>query len=79
MSQLSPRLLFAGGCLLLLTYGLVMERHTVRSLRDESEKQITGPAFVEGATVDGYLRREDWLYDVYSLSPLEASQKDCKT
>ena len=74
-----PKLVFGGACLMLLAYGLVRERHEVRSFRDGSVQQVQGPAFVESATVDGFLRRDDSLFDVYSLSPLEASVKDCKT
>lgn len=74
-----PKLAFLIVCLLLLAYGLVLEHHEVRSFRDGPAEQVKGPAFVEGVTVDSFLRRDEWLYNIYSLSPLEASQKDCKT
>lgn len=36
-------------------------------------------SFVEGATVEAFIRRGDGLFNVYSLQSGEASLKDCKT
>jgi hypothetical protein len=77
--RMPSKLLFLTGSLALLAYGLAFERHEIRSLADDSPQRITGPAFLQGATVDEYVRRNGRLYNVYSLSPLETNIKDCKT
>jgi hypothetical protein len=64
----------------LLAYGLTYERHEVRSLApDGPTKRLSAIQFTQGTTTDDYMQKDGSLYDVYSLSPLEASQKDCKT
>jgi hypothetical protein len=62
-----------------LGYGLLREKHWVRSLAEDRTEGLSGPAFAAGATYDGYLRRDGQLYDVYSLQPRVAQEKDCKT
>ena len=73
------RCLFLVGCVGLLAYGVRWERHPIHSLGDGAAKPISGPAFVQGATVDNYMRQDSRLYDIYSLSKVSAGQKDCKT
>ncbi len=63
----------------LLIYGIFLERHQVRSLSDDSAKAITGPGFTQAAITDDFMRRQENLYDVYSLSKSTATEKDCKT
>ncbi|MGE5609518.1 MAG: hypothetical protein ACM359_09715 [Bacillota bacterium] len=78
------RVLFLLLCALLLIYGLRWEQHEVLPLaKDPAQplglQHITGPGFVQGATVDAYMRKDGQLYDVYSLSNGPLSEKDCKT
>lgn len=75
------RFVFLGIGVALLAIGLSIERHEVHSLNDDGSAplELTGPRFVEGATTDTYMRRNGKLFDIYSLSPLEASERDCKT
>lgn len=73
------RLMFLIGCVALLGYGLMRERHEIRSLGDGEPRQLTGPQFVEGTTTDDFMLMEGRLYDVRSLVPYSASIKDCKT
>jgi hypothetical protein len=73
------KLLFLGVAAIVLAYGVAAEQHQVRSLADDSITHLSGPQFIESATVDGFTVHDGFLYDVYSLSPLEASEKDCKT
>ena len=79
LSKSLPRWLFLIASLTLLGYALRWERHEVRRLDDGPAQYLTGPAFVEGTTYDGFGRRLGSVYDVYSLSPLAASLRDCKT
>ena len=73
------RLLFLAACLILLALALRYERHTVHRFAEPDPQNLTGPAFVNGATVDSYLLRESQLFDVYSLSKATAGIKDCAT
>jgi hypothetical protein len=65
--------------LALVAYGLFVERHQIHALTKDETTTIGGPAFIEGASVDGYLRRDGKLFDVYSLAPDQVELKDCKT
>jgi hypothetical protein len=79
MNALWKRLLFLVVSFAALGYALHWERHKVVRLDDGPAQYITGPQFLEGTTYDGFGRRLGQVYDVYSLSPLAASQRDCKT
>ena len=61
------------------SYGLFRERHEIHPMREGDPKRIAGLRFVEGATVDSYIRRDGRLFDIYTLSQIEATEKDCKT
>jgi len=74
-----PRLFFLVASLAALGYALRWERHEVLRLDDGPVQYLTGPQFVEGTTYDGFGRRLGHVYDAYSLSPLAASERDCKT
>jgi hypothetical protein len=75
----SLKLAFLAGCLALLGYGLMLEKHEIRSLATEERRQVSAMTFVSGTTTDDFLRRDGGLYDVSSLLPSWASVKDCKT
>lgn len=60
-------------------YGLLRERHEIHPMREGEARSIAGYGFVEGATVDSYIRRDGRLFDIYTLSQIEATEKDCKT
>jgi hypothetical protein len=79
LSTRLPRWLFLTASLSLLAYALHWERHEVLRFDDGPAQHLTGPAFVEGTTYDGFGLRLGRLYDAYSLSPLAASLRDCKT
>jgi len=73
------RVLFLTACAVLLGYGMSMERHRMRKLDDPQMQILSGPQFVQGATVDSYMLKDGGLYDAYSLSKATANEKDCKT
>jgi hypothetical protein len=78
------RVLFFLGCAAMLVYGIWYEGHAVYPLNQEQAaaegpRRISGAGFVEGATVDAYMRKEGQVYDVYSLSNAPVREKDCKT
>lgn len=60
-------------------YGLIGERHAIYPMREGEAQRIRGHRFVEGTTVDSYIRRNGRLYDIYTLSQIESTEKDCKT
>ena len=74
-----PRLLLVVVSLAGLGYGLRWERHKVAPLDDASPQYISGLQFVDGTTFDKYGRWSGEVYDLKSLSPLAASERDCKT
>ena len=89
------RLAFLSGCLVLLAGALRYERHEVQPLAAKGEappaaapevEVLDGLAFTEVATVDGLLRADGVLYDVYSVGPVSAEaglaldvKKECPT
>jgi hypothetical protein len=90
------RLAFLVGCLALVVGALRYERHEVRSLDAKGKPSETDPAaapqvmnglaLTETATVDGLLRADGILYDVYSLRPVSSEgdvvldvKKECPT
>lgn len=74
------RWLLIAMCVLLLAYGIFAERHRITPFSEgEAAKDIGGPAFTEGCTYDAFLAKEGKLYDIYSLEPGRAGEKDCKT
>ena len=75
----TARVSFLVGCALLLFYGLVGERHVVNSLDGARTNLVTGLAFVQGASDDGFMRVAGQLCDVYSLQPPGMGDKGCKT
>ncbi len=77
--KIAPRLLLVAACMGVLAYGIFFEHHVVASLTTGESESIAGPAFVEGSSYDGYVRRDGRLYDAYSLQPEAVSVKDCKT
>ena len=60
-------------------YGLLRERHEIHPMREGPAAQVKGWQFVEGATADSYIRRGGRLYDTYTLSQIESTERDCKT
>ena len=72
------RLMFAVLALAGILVGLSGERHTVRHLTREESVTLNGPAFVAGAAVDSFMRKDGALYAV-SQGPLGETGKDCKT
>jgi hypothetical protein len=64
-----------------LVYGFLMERRTIMrvSAEPQVEREVNALEFIEDATVDGYIRRDGQLADLYSLKPAFAQVKDCAT
>ncbi len=73
------RLLFLILALVAMGYALRWERHKVAPLDDGPVKSLSGPQFVKGITTDDFGRWTAQVYDLTSLSPLSASERDCKT
>jgi len=68
-------------CVAAIAAAIFAERHTVLSLvpgKTES-KQLSGPEYTETASVDGLMRKDGNVYDIYSLTPEVLQQKDCPT
>ena len=63
----------------LLGWGLYKESHSVAPLSHGPTTRISGPKFIEGTTTDAFMRKNGQMFDIFSLSPLEASERDCKT
>ena len=90
------RMAFVVACAALLAASLRFESHEVSPLAEkgkaadersaEAVDRLDGLAFTEAATVDGFLRTEGRLYDVYSLTPFSSEsglsldvEKKCPT
>ena len=90
------RIAFVIACAALLVASLRLESHEVRSLTEmgtalekrsaDVVEHLDGLAFTEAATVDGFLRSEGRLYDIYSLTPFSSEsglsldvEKKCPT
>jgi hypothetical protein len=63
----------------LVGHGLLRERYEIHPMREGDSRLIRGYDFVEGASYDSYIRRDGLLFDIYSLSQIESTEKDCKT
>ena len=74
-----PRLLFLVVSLAGLAYALRWERHQVARLDERPAQYLNGSQFIKGTTDDSFGRWSGKVYDMYSLSPLAASERDCKT
>ncbi|MCY2952177.1 MAG: hypothetical protein NTU53_09400 [Planctomycetota bacterium] len=79
MNKTIYRVIFLVICILLLGYGLAFERHRVRALDTDQTQTLSGPVFIQGATVDSFMLKDGQVFDVYSLSKTMANEKDCKT
>ena len=68
-------------CLLVLLTALLAEKHNVLSLNPVNNqiKIIDGLKYTETASVDGLMRKDGNIYDIYSLTPEVLQQKDCPT
>ena len=68
-------------CLLVLLTALLAEKHKVLSLSPGNMqiKIIDGLKYTETASVDGFMRKDGNIYDIYSLTPEVLQQKDCPT
>ena len=68
-------------CLILLLSALLAEKHRVFSLTPGNTqiKIIGGLEYTETASVDGLMRKDGNIYDIYSLTPEVLQQKDCPT
>lgn len=68
-------------CLLILLSALLAERHKVLQLPpgDKQIKIINGLEYTATASVDGLMRKDGNIYDIYSLTPEVLQQKDCPT
>lgn len=73
------RMATLGLVLLALVGSYLLERHAVRSFSDEDVRELRAAAFLEGLTVDAYLRRNDALFDVYTINPEGVQERDCHT
>lgn len=75
------KLILLAACLLLLLSALLAEKHKVLSLTpgDKQVKVIGGLEYTETASVDGLMRKDGNIYDIYSLTPEVLQQKDCPT
>lgn len=75
------KLILLATCLLILLTALLAEKHKVLSLTpgDKQVKVIGGLEYTETASVDGLMRKDGNIYDIYSLTPEVLQQKDCPT
>lgn len=90
------RIAFVLAIAVMLAASLRLESHAVAPLSEKGKpaearspdaaQQLDGLAFTEAATVDGFLRTEGCLYDIYSLTPFSSEsgmaldvEKKCPT
>jgi len=68
-------------CLIVLLAAIFAERHKVLSLIPGNVQavQLNGLEYTETAAVDGLMRKDGNIYDIYSLTPEVLQQKDCPT
>jgi hypothetical protein len=68
-------------CLIVLLAAIFAEKHRVFPLTpgDKRVKIIDGLKYTETASVDGLMRKDGNIYDIYSLTPEVLQQKDCPT
>lgn len=64
----------------LLAWGVFGETHRILPLTGGEARSADGLAFIEDASVDGYVRITGELFDAYTpLTPGQVQLKDCKT
>ncbi|MFA6290488.1 MAG: hypothetical protein WC637_01830 [Victivallales bacterium] len=75
------KLILLIACLILLLSALLAEKHRVVSLTPGNEqiRIVDGLEYTEAASVDGLMRKDGNIYDIYSLTPEVLQQKDCPT
>ncbi|HCE45875.1 MAG TPA: hypothetical protein DET40_20205 [Lentisphaeria bacterium] len=75
------KIILLAACLIVLLSAIFAERHRVFSLVPGKTEavQMNGLEYTETAAVDGLMRKDGNIYDIYSLTPEVLQQKDCPT
>ena len=75
------KFILLAACIIVLLTALFTEKHRVLSLSPGNTqiKVIGGLEYTETASVDGLMRKDGNIYDIYSLTPEVLQQKDCPT